>query len=146
VELKLLGSDPSFSAVAVPSRITRQPTKEKPLNGMRFAVKDIYHLEGVRTSFGSRSYYNTYGPQPETAEAVTKLLDLGAVVLGKLKLTQYGAWEEPVESIDYQAPWNPRADGFQSPAGSSSGPACALAAYEWLDITLGSDSKLAHNF
>jgi hypothetical protein len=32
-------------------------------------------------------------------------------------------------------------DGYQSPAGSSSGSGAAIAAYLWLDISIGSDSK-----
>jgi Asp-tRNA(Asn)/Glu-tRNA(Gln) amidotransferase A subunit family amidase len=50
-------------------------------------------------------------------------------------------WEEPTEYIDYQAPWNPRADRYQSPGGSSTGSASAIAAYDWLDIAIGTDSK-----
>lgn len=110
---------------------------------MRIAVKYNYHFEGIRTSFGSRSYFNTYGPQPETAECVQRLMELGAIVTGKTKMTSFMVWEEQVESVDYQAPWNSRADGFRSPGGSSSGSAAALAAYDWLDITLGTDSEFS---
>lgn len=46
-----------------------------------------------------------------------------------------------MEYIDYQAPWNPRADGYQSPGGSSSGSAAAIASYDWLDIAIGADSE-----
>jgi Asp-tRNA(Asn)/Glu-tRNA(Gln) amidotransferase A subunit family amidase len=49
--------------------------------------------------------------------------------------------EEPIECVHYRAPWNPRADGHQSPAGSSSGSGVAVASYQWIDITIGSDSK-----
>lgn len=54
----------------------------------------------------------------------------GADVLGKTKTSPFANWEEPIEHIDYQAPWNPRADGYQSPGGSSSGSAMAVAAYD----------------
>ena len=50
-------------------------------------------------------------------------------------------WEEPTEYIDYQAPWNPRADRYQSPGGSSTGSATAIAADDWLDIAIGTDRK-----
>lgn len=50
--------------------------------------------------------------------------------------------EEPLECIDWPTPWNPRADGYQSPAGSSSDSGVAIAAYDWLDIAIGSDSQL----
>lgn len=32
-------------------------------------------------------------------------------------------------------------DGYQSPGGGSSGSASAIAAYEWLDIAIGTDSE-----
>jgi hypothetical protein len=49
--------------------------------------------------------------------------------------------EEPVEATAFQAPFSPRGDGYQSPVGSSSGSAAAIASYEWLDLPIGSDSK-----
>lgn len=61
-------------------------------------------------------------------------------MLGTAKLAAFAATEEPVECVDYQAPWNPRADGYQSPAGSSSGSGVAVASYPWVDIAIGSDS------
>ena len=48
--------------------------------------------------------------------------------------------EEPTEAIDFPAPFNPRGDGYQSPAGSSSGSASAIAAYDWLDFAIGTDT------
>lgn len=56
-------------------------------------------------------------------------------------MNSFGNWEEPTEYIDYQAPWNPRADKYQSPGGSSSGSAAAIASYDWLDIAIGTDSE-----
>jgi hypothetical protein len=55
-------------------------------------------------------------------------------------MNSFANWEEPLEYIDYQAPWNPRGDRYQSTGGSSSGSAAALAAYDWLDIAIGTDS------
>ncbi|SPO03435.1 uncharacterized protein DNG_06118 [Cephalotrichum gorgonifer] len=49
--------------------------------------------------------------------------------------------EEPMECVEFVAPFNPRGDGYQTPGGSSTGSCVALAAYPWLDITLGSDSQ-----
>lgn len=49
--------------------------------------------------------------------------------------------EEPTEAVDYHAPFNPRADGYQSPAGSSSGSVAAIAADEWLDFTVAEDTS-----
>ncbi len=72
---------------------------------------------------------------------VEKLLKLGLVVVGKLKTTQFADSEwATCDWIDYHAPFNPRADGYQGPSGSSAGSAAAIATYEWLDFTIGTDS------
>lgn len=107
-------------------------------------IKDNIDLEGIRTSVGNRAFYNTFPPREKSADCVQKLVDQGAVIVGKTKLNSFGNWEEPMEYTDYQAPWNPRADGYQSPGGSSSGSAAAIVAYDCLDIALGTDSKSSH--
>jgi Asp-tRNA(Asn)/Glu-tRNA(Gln) amidotransferase A subunit family amidase len=126
---------------AVPSRIRYAPTAEEPLSGFRIAVKDIYHIKGIPTSVCSRAYYETYPPPQRTAACVELLKQQKAVIVGTTKLAAFAATEEPIECVDFQAPWNPRADGYQSPAGSSSGSGAAIASYPWLDISIGSDSK-----
>lgn len=146
-ELRVRGSTHGYYDVAVPSRLRRLPLAHLPLNGLRIAVKDIFHLKGVKTSLCNRAYYDTYSNQEKTADCIQALIDRGAIIIGKTKLSSFGHWEEPMEYIDYPAPWNPRADGYQSPGGSSSGSAAAIGAYDWLDIAIGGDSKffLPHN-
>jgi Asp-tRNA(Asn)/Glu-tRNA(Gln) amidotransferase A subunit family amidase len=51
------------------------------------------------------------------------------------------AREEPSDAVDFQTAFNPRGDGYQSPAGSSSGSAAAVASYGWLDCALGTDTS-----
>lgn len=111
------------------------------LRGWRIAVKDNFQIQHVRRSACNRAYYELYPPAQETAACIQALYDEGAVVVGTTKLASFAATEEPVECIDWQAPFNPRADRYQSPAGSSSGSGAAIAAYEWLDIAIGSDSE-----
>lgn len=65
----------------------------------------------------------------------------GSCILGKTKLSSFLSREEATESIDFQAPWNPRADGYQTTGGSSSGSAVAVAAYDWVDIGVGTDTN-----
>jgi hypothetical protein len=43
--------------------------------------------------------------------------------------------------VDYQAPWNPRADGHQKPVGSISRSGVVTASYEWIDVAIRSDTK-----
>lgn len=57
-------------AIIVPSRIASAiaTTEVNPLAGLRFAVKDIFHVIGLKTSGGFRAYYQVYGPQNYTTE------------------------------------------------------------------------------
>ena len=145
-ELRTIGPSPQSLNIAVPSRIPsitmRTANSQRPLEGWRIAIKDYFHVKGVRTSACNSAYYELYPPASETAVCLTALVDAGAILVGKTKLASFTATEEPVECIDWQAPWNPRADGYESPAGSSSGSGAAIAAYHWLDISIGSDSRL----
>jgi Asp-tRNA(Asn)/Glu-tRNA(Gln) amidotransferase A subunit family amidase len=137
----VLSSDDRFSSFALSSRIKTRAASSSFFAGMRVLVKDNIHLKGIKTSVGNRAFYETYPPQPESAECVQKLIDQGAVIGGKTKMNSLATWEEPTQYIDYQAPWNPRADHYQSTGGSSSGSAAAVATYDWLDMVIGTDSK-----
>lgn len=127
-------------AIIVPSRISSADA-DGPLAGLRFAVKDIFHVKGLKTSGGSRAYYQVYGPQNFTTQTVEKTLSGGAQLVGKTRTIAFalGAPNNGAE-IDYLDPWNPRGDGYQSTGGSSTGSGSAATAYEWLDFTIGSDT------
>ena len=105
------------------------------------AVKDIFQVQGIRNTVCNRAYYELYPAATKTAACIEILRELGANILGTTKLASFAATEEPIECVDFQAPWNPHADGYQSPAGSSSGSGVAIASYDWLDIAIGSDSE-----
>ncbi|KAI0113931.1 putative amidase [Nemania sp. FL0031] len=127
--------------IAVPSRLYHTVTREKPFAGSRTALKDIFSLEGVKTTMMSRSYVEVADPDTRNADYVKKLLKLGAVIVGKTKMTQFASSDEPTDQwIDFHCPINPRGDQYQSPSGSSSGAAAALAGYDWLDQSIGGDS------
>ena len=109
---------------------------------MRVAVKDNQDLSGIRTGASSRAFTKLYGPRDKTAASVQKLLELGAVVVGKTRTTQFGDTEWATgDWVDYHAPFNPRADGYQGPSGSSAGSGAGLAAYPWLDFSTGTDCE-----
>lgn len=128
-------------SIAVPSRLYSTVTKEQPLAGLRFGVKDIFHVKGVSTSGGNRAYFYLYGPQNHTAPAVQRLIDLGAVLVGKMGTVQFANGDRPTADwVDLHAPFNPRGDGYQDPSGSSTGPGAGIGAYEWLDLSMGSDT------
>lgn len=140
-EVKIAGCSIETLKIAVPSRLASPKSDRLPLAGWRVAVKDIFEIAQVRTTVCNKAYYELYDAPAKTAACVERLIGAGAAVVGTTKLASFAATEEPVECIDYQAPWNPRADGYQSPAGSSSGSGAACGAYEWLDITIGSDTS-----
>lgn len=113
---------------------------------MRIAIKDNIDLKGVRTSAGSRAYQTLYPEKECNATCVEKLLEAGAVVVGKTKTVQFASGENARDWIDFSPPFNPRGDGYQEPGGSSTGSATAVSAYDWIDATLGTDSRLIPPF
>jgi hypothetical protein len=130
----------SALSVAVPSRIGSLSSGKGPLAGARFAVKDLFEIEGLRLTVGCRAWYDLAQTNQKTAPLIQKLLDGGAHLLGTLKLGSLITREEPAESADYFAAFNPRGDGYQSAWSSSGGSGASLASYDWLDFTLGTDS------
>lgn len=58
-----------------------------------------------------------------------------------MKTSQFANGEEATADwVDYHSPFNPRGDGYQDPSSSSSGPGAGTGAYDWLDLTIGSDT------
>lgn len=135
------GSYYSALSVAVPSRIDSLAFTKGPLAGARFAVKDVFEIDGLKLTVGCRAWYNIASTNTKTAPVIQKLLDGGAQLLGTLKMGSLITGEAPAQSVDYSAAFNPRGDGYQSAFGSSGGSGAALASYEWLDFTLGTDSR-----
>lgn len=82
------------AAIPVPSRLYFVNDK-LPLSGVRFVAKDVYHVKGVKTGAGSREYYKLYPAHNESAPSVQKLVDLGAVLVGKVKTSQFANGENP---------------------------------------------------
>lgn len=131
------------SGVPVPSRLySSKASSDKPLAGKRFALKDIFDIEGLPTSAGSRAYSALHPQAGKTAPCIEELINLGAIIVGTTKTVQFVSAMPASAWVDYQCPFNPRGDGYQSPSSSSAGSAAALASYPWLDITVGSDSEL----
>jgi Asp-tRNA(Asn)/Glu-tRNA(Gln) amidotransferase A subunit family amidase len=94
------------------------PGRRPPLFGLLVGIKDIFHVDGLETSGGSRlPREELAGPE---SEVVTRLKQLGALVVGKTVSTEFA----------YFAPGptrNPHA-GDHTPGGSSSGSAAAVGA------------------
>lgn len=93
-----------------------------PLHGVPVALKDLFWTKGVPTAAGTAIHRN-FRPDDD-ATVVRRLNEAGAVVLGKLQLTE-GAYSDHHPSVTPpKNPWN--ADYW--PGISSSGAAVATAA------------------
>jgi aspartyl-tRNA(Asn)/glutamyl-tRNA(Gln) amidotransferase subunit A len=118
--------------------ITRvDPAAARPgsLSGRTLGVKDLFDTAGIRTTYGSGIYG---GHVPErNAVAVQRLLDAGAVLVGKTHLPEF-AWSVLGTSEWYGTCGNPAHPG-RTTGGSSSGSAAALAA-GLCDLALGTDT------
>ncbi|KAL8882801.1 MAG: hypothetical protein Q9198_000261 [Flavoplaca austrocitrina] len=126
--------------VVVPSRCYYKPSKSRPLDGVRISVKDNMDIAGHKTTLCNRAWIELYPAKTKNAVCVQRLVDAGAVIVGKVKLQAMIMREEPLECVEFIAPFNPRADGYQVPSGSSHASAAGIASYDWLDFSLGSDS------
>jgi amidase len=94
-----------------------------PLHGLPVAIKDVTLTAGIRTTFGS-PLYRDFVPE-EDAEAVRRLRQAGAIVLGKTNTPEFAAGAHTVNDLfgATRNPWNPAL----SPGGSSGGSAVAVA-------------------
>ena len=106
-----------------------------PLAGVPVAIKDNMCTEGMLTTCSSKILYN-FVPT-FTAEAVKRLEDAGAVIIGKTNMDEF-AMGSTTETSAYgvtRNPWNPE----HVPGGSSGGSCAAVAAGETF-YALGSDT------
>lgn len=108
-----------------------------PLAGLTVAVKDMYDIAGERTGGGSPEWLAAQAPARSTANAVRKLLEAGADVIGKTVCDEF-FFSVTGANAHYGTPVNARAPG-RLPGGSSSGSATAVGAGA-CDLALGSDT------
>ncbi|MEC9445161.1 MAG: amidase [Chloroflexota bacterium] len=95
-----------------------------PLHGVPMAVKDQFNTAGVLTTGGS-SILKENVPE-EDATVITRLKDAGAVLLGKLNMSEFAMAE--IYNHPYGTPRNPW-DLERNPGTSSSGSGAATAAF-----------------
>jgi amidase len=118
-------------------RCERPPLSSGRLDGLHFAVKDLFDVAGAPTGFGHPDWLRTHPVPTATAPVVTALLQAGARLVGKTVTVEL-AYGLSGENVWYGTPVNPRApDRF--PGGSSSGSEAAVAG-NLVDFALGSDT------
>ncbi|HEX6081398.1 MAG TPA: amidase [Methylomirabilota bacterium] len=105
-----------------------------PLHGVPVAVKDQFDTAGVRTTSGSRLHAERVPAQDATV--VARLRAAGAILLGKLNLTEFALGG--TLTYPFGQPRNPW-DGSRETGGSSSGSGIAAAA-ALAAATLGEDT------
>ena len=107
------------AAAAADRHLAEDPATAPPLCGVPVALKDVLCLGGSETTAGSR-ILRGFRP-PYTATAVQRLLDAGAVVVGKTNCDEF-AMGSSNENSAYGAVRNPW-DRGRVPGGSSGGSA-----------------------
>ena len=106
-----------------------------PLAGVPVAFKDNMLLTGTRATAGSKILANFASPY--TATAVARMLDAGALPIGKTNLDEF-AMGSSGENSAFDLARNPY-DLDRVPGGSSAGSAASVAAFE-ATVSLGSDT------
>ena len=106
-----------------------------PLHGVPVTIKDAFETEGLRTTSGLEEY-SDYVPTSNAA-AVQRLVDAGAVVLGKTNCPPGVTGQETANTLFGRTsnPWN-----AERTSGASSGGAAAALAAGLCALELGSDS------
>lgn len=107
------------------------------LDGLTFAVKDVYAVAGHSSSAGNPDWLRSHNPSTEHAAVVRQLLRSGATLRGATHTDEL-MYSLGGENHHYGTPINPRAAGC-IPGGSSSGSAVAVASGS-VDFALGTDT------
>ena len=107
-----------------------------PLAGVPFSAKDIFTVEGVLSSAGSKILENFEAPY--TATIVSRMEQAGAVMVGKTNLDEF-AYGSSTEASAFtpvtRNPW----DTSRVPGGSSGGSTASVAAGESV-LSIGTDT------
>ncbi|AYV67529.1 amidase [Niallia circulans] len=121
----------------IDKNISLKPMKRGNLDGLTFAVKDVFAIKDYLSSAGNPDWLSSYPPAKETAPVITSLLNNGARLQG-ITITDELMYSLNGENFHYGTPVNPKAPN-RIPGGSSSGSAVTVAAKR-TDFSLGTDT------
>jgi allophanate hydrolase len=113
---------------------TNEAARALPLYGIPFAVKDNFHVEGLPTTAACPAYSRAAA---QTASVVQRLLDAGAILIGKTNMDQFATG-----LVGTRTPYGICSSVFNPDyisGGSSSGSAVAVAR-GLVSFSLGSDT------
>ncbi|SKC99540.1 aspartyl-tRNA(Asn)/glutamyl-tRNA(Gln) amidotransferase subunit A [Burkholderia sp. YR290] len=97
--------------------------RQRLLEGLPIAIKDLIDTKGIETRYGSAAYV---GHVPAVdADVVKALVDQGAIIIGKTTTHEF-AWGVSTASAKFGDTLNPL-DSTRIPGGSSGGAAVAIA-------------------
>ncbi|WP_433617026.1 amidase [Dactylosporangium sp. CA-139114] len=133
----LVPAEQVLAAAAAADQRYRRGT-HRPLEGLLIGIKDLFdYVAGMPNSFGSKPFRDLAFVPPFTSVYVQRLLDAGAIVVGKTATAEFGH-KGTTDSLAYgptSTPW----DLNYNAGGSSGGSAAAVAAY-LVPLAQGSDA------
>lgn len=141
----ILATDPQINAFTevLTERAQRRAqalqagTRDLPLAGLPFAVKNLFDIAGLRTLAGSRIERDA-APAAEDAPVIQRLEAAGAVLVGAVNMDEY-AYGFTTENSHVGPTRNPH-DLTRVSGGSSGGSAAAVAAGQ-VPLALGTDTN-----
>jgi aspartyl-tRNA(Asn)/glutamyl-tRNA(Gln) amidotransferase subunit A len=107
-----------------------------PLAGVPYSAKDIFTVQGIQATAGSKILSNYISPY--SATVVERMREAGSVMIGKVNLDEFTYGSSSESSAYKPVPRNPW-DTSRVTGGSSGGSAAAVAAGEGA-ISLGTDT------
>jgi amidase len=132
----LLKDDPSLGFMPYPA-VKVAGARSGPLKGLTLGVKDLFDVAGYPTSAGSPHMLAMSGIRRKHAPVVKKLLDAGAIFVGKT-ITDELAFSLNGKNAHFGSPINGAAKS-RITGGSSCGSAAAVS-HGLCDVALGTDT------